>query len=168
MATATGIPDRRADCTHRGSRSTARRRRQITRRQRRPSSARPYHPTSPPCVGSRTRYAALALLAWLDRVLYRHPFTGASARRYATRERPAFGDLDDRLIDALPLANVRTVLDLGCGPGTFGGRLAERYPELAIVGVDPGVPVGRVIARAAGEALPLRDAAVDLAICVSS
>src|SRR5687768_6545106 len=37
----------------------------------------------------------------LDRILYRYPFEGASARRYAAMERPAFGDLDDRVLDTL-------------------------------------------------------------------
>ena len=37
----------------------------------------------------------------LDRLLYRRPFEGGSARRYAYDERPAFGDLDDRLLDDL-------------------------------------------------------------------
>jgi hypothetical protein len=38
-------------------------------------------------------------LPLLDRLLYRHPFEGGSARRYAEGARPAFGDLDDRLLE---------------------------------------------------------------------
>jgi len=29
-----------------------------------------------------------------------------------------------------------TVLDLGCGPGSLAGRLAERLPDARIIGVD--------------------------------
>ena len=39
------------------------------------------------------------LLSWLDPWLYRQPFEGTSAARYASSERPAFGDLDERLCE---------------------------------------------------------------------
>ena len=116
-------------------------------------------------------------LAWLDRLMYAHPFEGASARRYAMFERPAFGDLDDRLLDALAprLAAAHRLLDLGCGPCTFAARAAERFAALDIVALDPSqaftsdVPAGRFrVVRAAGEALPLGDATIDVAVCVSS
>jgi SAM-dependent methyltransferase len=103
--------------------------------------------------------------ALLDRVLYRHPFEGTSARRYAANERPAFGDLDDRLLDALDLTGVHRLLDLGSGPGTFGARAAAR--GLAVVSIDPGRDWTPTV-RAAGEALPLADRSIDLAICLSS
>jgi ubiquinone/menaquinone biosynthesis C-methylase UbiE len=109
-------------------------------------------------VANRTRYADGMLAAWLDRVLYRHPFEGPSARRYATAERPAFGDLDDRLLDAMPLAAARCLLDLGAGPATFAMRAAARWPTLEVIAV----------VRAAGEALPIADARVDVAVCLSS
>jgi ubiquinone/menaquinone biosynthesis C-methylase UbiE len=122
---------------------------------------------------------------WLDR-LYRHPFEGASARRYARLERPAFEAIDDRLIDHLAprLATARRVVDLGAGPGTLTAALRARYPALHVVAVEPsrdfrrdaparppGTPApatspGEVCAR--GEALPLADATADLAICLSS
>ncbi len=109
----------------------------------------------------------------LDRFLYRHPFEGGSARRYARDERPAFGDLDDRLLDALPLDNARTLLDLGCGPATFAERAATRHPGLAVVAVDPSRVFARRrnglrVLRACGEALPLADRSIDVAICLSS
>lgn len=120
----------------------------------------------------------------LDRLLYRHPFEGASARRYARDERPAFGDLDDRLLDhlapalepAVPLAEgtlrrrpPRRLLDLGCGPGTFARRAAERFPGITVLAVDPSRDFAqRGAIRAAGEALPLADRSIDVAVCLSS
>jgi SAM-dependent methyltransferase len=138
----------------------------------------------------------VALAAWLDRMLYRHPFEGASARRYATAERPAFGDFDDRMLDALasrldhpgsrfaghdsgatrhtsvPLSDV-TLLDVGAGPGTFAMRAAARFPQLRVIAVEPSRDFARPrpgveVACARGEALPLADSSVDVAICLSS
>jgi hypothetical protein len=40
-------------------------------------------------------------LRLLDRLLFRHPFEGGRARRYARHERPAFRDLDARLLDRI-------------------------------------------------------------------
>lgn len=111
-----------------------------------------------------------------DRLLFRHPFEGGSARRYEHDERPAFGDLDDRLLDRLALTGRERLLDLGCGPGTFSRSAAVRHPELTVVAVDPSKDFarsdhqdGRVcLVRAAGEALPLADRSIDVAICLSS
>jgi SAM-dependent methyltransferase len=114
-----------------------------------------------------THYARPVALAWLDRVLYRHPFEGASARRYATAERPAFGDLDDRLLDAMALDGARRLLDLGSGPGTFAARAAARHPGLQIITVEPSHAF-RPSVRARAEALPLVDGCIDVAICLSS
>ncbi len=127
------------------------------------------------CEGVRSYAASVALPTWLDRVLYRHPFEGASARRYATKERPAFGDLDDRLLDRMAemLASARWLLELGAGPASFAGRAADRHPHLTVLAVDPSrdfarrhPPLG--VLRAAGEALPLAAASVDVAVCLSS
>jgi ubiquinone/menaquinone biosynthesis C-methylase UbiE len=105
----------------------------------------------------------------LDRLLYRHPFEGGSARRYARDERPAFGDLDHRLVDQLELGSARRLLDLGCGPGTFSEVAAARHPELVVIAIDPSRDFARKgIVRAAGEALPLGDATIDVALCLSS
>ncbi|HEX7835862.1 MAG TPA: methyltransferase domain-containing protein [Kofleriaceae bacterium] len=117
----------------------------------------------------------------LDRFLYRHPFEGGNARRYARDERPAFGDLDDRLLDRLApkLEGVdagggpRRLLDLGCGPGTFvrraAARFAQRHAQVQIVAIDPSRDFARRgVVRAAGEALPLADRSIDVAICLSS
>jgi ubiquinone/menaquinone biosynthesis C-methylase UbiE len=115
----------------------------------------------------------VALGGWLDRLLYRRPFEGRSARRYALDERPAFADLDDRLLDDLAplLERSRTLLDLGAGPATFAVRAAERF-ALTVIAVDPSRDLalhpGISIARAVGEALPLASGSVDVAVCLSS
>ena len=117
----------------------------------------------------------MAFTTWLDRVLYRQPFEGASARRYAVKARPAFGDLDERLLDGMAelLASARRLLDLGAGPATFSARAAARHPGLAVLAVDPSRDFARPqsdlhVLRAAGEALPIADRSVDVAICLSS
>jgi ubiquinone/menaquinone biosynthesis C-methylase UbiE len=117
---------------------------------------------------------ARRVLGWVDS-LYRHPFEGASARRYARLERPAFEALDDRLLDALaePLARARRLLDVGCGPQTFATAAARRHPKLEVIALDPSRDFARAraslhVARAAAEALPLRDATIDVATCISS
>ena len=116
----------------------------------------------------------------LDRLLYRHPFEGRSARRYARDARPAFGDFDDRLLDRLApalgglgavggLVGGRRLLDLGCGPGTLARRAAARFGGLHVVAVDPSRDFARGdVVRAAGEALPLTAGSIDVAICLSS
>jgi ubiquinone/menaquinone biosynthesis C-methylase UbiE len=120
---------------------------------------------------------ALAWLDRLDRLMYAHPFEGASARRYAMLERPAFGDLDDRLLDMMAprLATSRRLLDLGCGPCTFAARAAERFAHVDVLALDPSATftsradAGRFrVVRAAGEALPMASASIDIAVCVSS
>jgi SAM-dependent methyltransferase len=114
-------------------------------------------------------------LPLLDRLLYQHPFEGGSARRYALDERPAFGDLDDRLLDRFAPeldardARPRRLLDLGCGPGTFARRASARFSALHVVAIDPSRDFARRgVVRAAGEALPLAARSIDVAICLSS
>lgn len=118
----------------------------------------------------------LVYVPLLDRLLYRHPFEGGSARRYARDERPAFGDLDERLLDRMALTGTERLLDLGCGPGTFSRCAALRHPGLRVFAVDPSRDFARheddcerlSTVRAAGEDLPLADASIDVAICLSS
>ena len=109
---------------------------------------------------------------WLDRWLYRHPFTGRSARRYARLERPGFGDLDERLVRgwAGDLAGARAVLDVGAGPGTLAAHLRATLPGLLVVEVEPSADFAAVAGRvrARGEALPLADGSIDVAVCLSS
>ena len=132
-------------------------------------------------------------VALLDRWLFRSPFEGGSARRYATAERPAFGDLDDRLLDGLAehISRARTLLDVGCGPATFAARVRARHPAVAVIAVDPsrtftargngsgngngngdgdgdGDGDGVMLVRAAGEALPIATGAIEIAMSLSS
>jgi ubiquinone/menaquinone biosynthesis C-methylase UbiE len=107
----------------------------------------------------------------LDRWLFRQPFEGRSARSYTTDARPAFGDLDDRLLDELApaLSGPRRLLDLGCGPATFARRAAARFAELTVIAIDPSRDYARPgVIRAVGEALPLADRSIDVALCLSS
>lgn len=108
--------------------------------------------------------------ALLDRLLYRHPFEGPSARRYAAMERPAFGDLDVRILDRLALGSKYRLLDLGCGPGALAAAARARHPDALVIAIDPSRDFAREagFVRAAGEALPLADRSVDVAVCLSS
>lgn len=105
----------------------------------------------------------------LDPWLYRRPFEDGSARRYARDERPAFGDLDERLCTRWErdLAGARLVVDVGAGPGTFAAALRARFPHLEVISADPSRTYASTL-RCRGEALPLRDASVDVAVLVSS
>lgn len=112
---------------------------------------------------------------WLDPVVARRPFEGRAARRYRVAERPAFGDLDERLLErlAIELPSARRFLDVGAGTGTLARRVAERWPELQVVAVEPSATFTREpravpTLRARCEALPLATATVDVALCLSS
>ena len=111
-------------------------------------------------------------LPLVDRLLYRHAFEGASARRYAALERPAFGDLDERILDGLFDGRAPTgrLLDLGCGPGSLAATARRRYPGLTVLALDPSrdFTCRPGFVRAAGEALPLADRSIDVAIALSS
>lgn len=115
--------------------------------------------------------------ALLDPWLFRHPFEGASARRYARDERPAFGDLDDRLCERWrdDLATARRVLDVGAGPGTFVAAATARVPHLEVIAAEPSRAFASSLAhgpahalRCCAEALPLRSGCIDVAVSVSS
>lgn len=47
------------------------------------------------------------------------------------RSRPFFD-----LVGRVPDDDVRTVADLGCGPGNLTSTLVDRWPEARVVGVD--------------------------------
>ena len=111
--------------------------------------------------------------------IYRHPFEGRSARRYETLERPAFGDLDQRLLDELlpQLTVAKRLLDVGAGPGDFVCAAALRFAQLEVIGIEPSRdyswsktthPVNSHRIYAFGESLPMSTASVDVAVCLSS
>jgi SAM-dependent methyltransferase len=107
----------------------------------------------------------------LDRLLYRHPFEGRRARRYARDARPAFGDFDERLLDGLAtsLDGAQRLLDLGSGPGHLARCAVARWPALQVIAIEPSHDFAiRGAIRATGEALPLADRSIDVAICLSS
>ena len=109
------------------------------------------------------------MLGLLDRLLFRQWFEGRNATSYARDARPAFGDLDDRLLDGMALDGVARLLDLGSGPATFAARARVRFPTLTVIAIDPSRTFApRSTLRACGEALPLADRSIDVAICLSS
>lgn len=110
---------------------------------------------------------------WLDRLLFRQPFEGRSARSYVTDARPAFGDLDRRLLDRLDLHGAKTLLDVGAGPAAFALAAHARHPHLHVIAVEPSRDLairraGIGVIRAAAEALPLPDRSIDHAVALSS
>ncbi len=113
--------------------------------------------------------------SWLGEWLYRAPFTGRSARRYARAYRHGFGDFYQSLMDRWhsELASARTVLDIGSGTGVFAAQLRSRYPDMYVVALEPSVDLatavpGVSVVRARAEALPLASKSADLAIYMSS
>src|SRR5687768_13005138 len=87
-------------------------------------------------------------------------------------ERSAWAVPRDDVIDDLDPARAITVLDLGCGTGTYLATQMDHFSDRPIwwLGVDPstamlreaGSKVGRRrLARGRGEDIPLRDESVD-------
>lgn len=58
-----------------------------------------------------------------------------SAQQYSMFEQQRTRPVRD-LVAAIPLAEVHTAVDLGCGPGNSTEVLAERFPQARIIGVD--------------------------------
>jgi len=108
-------------------------------------------------------------LPWLDPWVARRPFEGRTARRYAEAERPAFADLDARLLERLgpELSRAERFLDVGAGTGAFAARVARAHPRVAVVAVEPSRTFAAGI-RARAEALPLAGASIDVALCLTS
>ena len=107
------------------------------------------------------------MLEVLDPWLYRHPFEGRSARRYARDERPAFGDLDARLCErwASDLGRAKIVLDVGAGPGTFAATVRARWPETTVIAADPSRAFAEMLARDGGAVCARRSGPCSLRAC---
>nr|BFE99812.1 hypothetical protein GCM10020241_14880 [Streptoalloteichus tenebrarius] len=69
------------------------------------------------------------------------------------------------------------MLDVGCGTGRLLARLAARWPDTRLAGVDPAPRMAAVAARqvpaavvsvGAAEALPIEDAGVDVVVSTTS
>lgn len=58
-----------------------------------------------------------------------------SSRQYTSFEAERTRPVRD-LLSAVETANVRTAVDLGCGPGNSTEVLAERFPAAAVTGLD--------------------------------
>lgn len=58
-----------------------------------------------------------------------------SAKQYTTFERERTRPVRD-LVAAIPNTEVRTAIDLGCGPGNSTEVLADRYPHASVSGTD--------------------------------
>ena len=65
---------------------------------------------------------------------------GGTALNWSAKQYAAFEDERTRpvrdLLGALPVIHARSVIDLGCGPGTSTEVLATRYPQAQIAGID--------------------------------
>ncbi len=93
-------------------------------------------------------------------------------------QRRLFGPVHAATLDlAASLPAPATILDIGCGTGRLLREAARRWPNAALIGVDPAegmVEVARnltpgvTIYRALAESLPLPDASVDLALSTVS
>jgi ubiquinone/menaquinone biosynthesis C-methylase UbiE len=127
------------------------------------------------------RAARRAVLRRLDARLFRGPFEGRSAARYLEQARPAFGDFDERLLAALAttLRDCGPLLEVGAGPAAFALAAKRRFPQLAVLALEPSRELASAAAarcaagsvtllRAVAEALPLADRSIGVAVCLSS
>lgn len=80
-------------------------------------------------------------------------------------------DVGDRLFSIVPKNKVNPVLDLGCGTGYYGGKLAQQFPSSCILSMDIAQGMLQVARRkfntitavcADAEFLPFKDNAIDL------
>ena len=99
-----------------------------------------------------------------------------------TLQRLTYRPIHDAVIDRVERTQPESVLDLGCGTGLLTERLARRFPDAAVVGVDLSAGMlteaaarvdcvslaGPSLARADAERLPFRSAAFDVVVCTES
>lgn len=95
---------------------------------------------------------------------------GEEAEAYRALWAPVLEPLGRRLLGELPLAEVRRVLDLGCGVGALLPHLQEAAPGALIVGLDRTEAMvalaPREFARVVGDAarVPMKDSALDVVV----
>ncbi|PSJ30527.1 hypothetical protein B7P34_00440 [Streptosporangium nondiastaticum] len=71
----------------------------------------------------------------------------------ALRRDPEYAELNNALLDLVPVGSAPTVLDLGCGDGAVSERLLARDAAMSLVGVDPDPALlGAARARLGGRA----------------
>jgi SAM-dependent methyltransferase len=96
------------------------------------------------------------------------------ADAYARLWSPVIRPMALPMLDMLPLARARLVLDVGAGTGEHFADLSQRAPEARIVGLDRSAGMLRV-AQARGarflavmdaQRLAFHDASFDLAVCI--
>ena len=101
-----------------------------------------------------------------------------SMARNLAHQAEAIWPQEQGLFDRYGLSGTLRILDLGCGTGEITRRLAERYPESTLLGIDilegnlalarrDSAMFGERIGYAQGDAfaLDIADASVDLLVC---
>ena len=95
-------------------------------------------------------------------------------------QRSTYRPVHDAVVQCLDGESPDVVLDLGCGTGQLRRRLAERFPQAAVVGVDLSEGMlGEAAAadrdgslasyaRADALALPVRTGSIDAVVCTES
>jgi SAM-dependent methyltransferase len=101
-----------------------------------------------------------------------------SMARNLAHQAQAIWPQEQALFDRYRLSGALRILDLGCGTGEITRRLAQRYPQASLAGIDilegnlararrDSVAFGDRIAYAQGDAfaLDIADASLDLVVC---
>ncbi|MEO6138746.1 MAG: methyltransferase domain-containing protein [Luteimonas sp.] len=101
-----------------------------------------------------------------------------SMARNLAHQAEAIWPQERRLFDRYALSGALRILDLGCGTGEITRRLAERYPQAVLLGVDildsnlmlarrDSADLGQRVQYAQGDAfaLDIADASIDLVVC---
>jgi len=97
-------------------------------------------------------------------------------------QRSTYRPVHDAVVQSLDEENPHVVLDLGCGTGQLTRRLAERFAQAAVVGVDLSAGMlGEAVAAASDHdgplphyvrgdalALPMRTGSIDAVVCTES